>query len=239
MLLLTSLLATACRNRGGGVGAASRADVSLAAPTAPVPVLTERDLIRELTYQTDPVTHTWRTFEARRGARIPAEGIWQRYAPFLGIPPTALVPIRPPRKHPIIPNAVLIDYGQMHLGYPVGGYGYSITVKDGLFVDGLGKTMTDLPATLPAPISRERAAEVAFARVEPKGPPFPWVTEPGRWQAPQATLTLWSPKQPPRGADFLLVWHFSFSSTGIREPGSITIDAVTSAVLATSSGRVR
>jgi hypothetical protein len=195
--------------------------------------VTEKQLNHELTFTLDPDTRTWRTFRARPGARIPADGIWYRYAPFLGIPPEALVPVRPPRPHPIVPGAVLIDYQQMHLGYPVAGGGYSIAVKDGLLRDGLGKVVTDLPVTLPAPISRERAAEIAFARIEPKGA-RPWLAQPGRWKPPSQDLVLSSPMMPARGRDFQLVWFFSFSSTGISEPGTVTIDAVTGAVMATT-----
>jgi len=79
-------------------------------PFEPPPVRPEgRTDLRELTtFTIDPDTHTWRTFRARPGARIPADGIWYRYAPFLGIPPEALVPVRPPRPDPIVPGAVAI-----------------------------------------------------------------------------------------------------------------------------------
>jgi len=205
------------------------------APPAPV---TEKQLNEELTFTVDPDTHVWRTFRPRPGARIPADGIWYRYAPFLGIPPEALVPVRPPRPDPIVPGAVAIVYQQMHLGYPVAGGTYLVIVKDGLLYDGIGHVVPDLPATLPVPISRERATEIAFARIEPKGA-RPWLTQPKRWSPPTQDLMLWSPKFPQRGPDFQLVWIFSFSSTGVFEPGSITIDAVTGAVILTSSSKIQ
>jgi|tagenome__1003787_1003787.scaffolds.fasta_scaffold20816511_2 hypothetical protein len=229
---LVLLLAAGCRGR------------------PPVVAITERELMAELTYTEEPGTHTWRTFRPRPGARIPAEGIWQRYAPFIGIPSAALVQIRPARPHGIIPGAVLIDYQQRHLGYPVGGYGYSVAVKDGLLWDGAGKVMTGLPMTLPAPISRERAAEIALAHVDRKGPwpslplavdpnaPWPWVAAPGRWTPPQQHLVLGSLSFQPRGIDFQLLWEFSFSGSGLLGPGTMTIDAVTGAVLATTSGLI-
>jgi len=221
------LLAASCHCRGG----------SPAPVTEKQRPVTERQLNDELSVTTDPDTHTWRTFRARPGARIPADGIWYRYAPFLGIPPEALVPIRPPRPDSIIPGAVLIDYQQMHLGYPVDA-GFSVVVKDGLLIDGVGKIVTDLPPTLPAPISRERAAEIAFALIEPKGA-RPWLAQPGRWTPPRQELALSSPKMPARGPDFQLIWFFSFSSTGISEPGSIMIDAVTGAVMSTTPGKIQ
>ena len=125
----------------------------------------------------------------------------------------------------------------MHLGYRVAD-GYSIAVKDGLLRDGVGKVVTDLPATLPVPMSRERAAEIAFARIEPKGA-LPWLAQPGRWRPPSQDLVLWSPKVPARGRDFQLVWIFSFSGTGVSEPGSITIDAATGAVMGTTPSAIR
>jgi hypothetical protein len=229
---LALLLAAGCRHR------------------PPVVAITERELTTELSYTEDPETHTWRTFRARPGARIPAEGIWQRYAPFIGIRPEALVQMRPARPDGIIPGAVLIDYQQVHLGYPVAGYGYNLTVKDGLLWGGAGKVMTGLPLTLPAPISRERAAEIALAHVDRKHPlpgltvavdpnaPWPWVAEPKRWKPPQPTLVLGSLSFQPRGVDFQLLWELSFSGTGLLEPGTMTIDAVTGAVLVTTSGRI-
>jgi len=206
-------------------------------PAPPAPV-TEKQLNEELTFTIDPDTHVWRTFRPRPGARIPADGIWYRYAPFLGIPPESLVPSRPPVPDTIIPGAVMIAYQQMHLGYPVAGGGYLITVKDGLLNDGVGHVVTDLPLTLGIPISQERATEIAFARIEPKGA-RPWLTQPGRWNPPTQSLALWSPMFLVRGRDFQLVWFFSFSGTGIWEPGSIFIDAVTGAVIYTGSGMIQ
>jgi hypothetical protein len=223
---LELLLAASCHGRVGSPAPVTEKQLPV----------TEKQLNAELTFTVDPDTHNWRTFRARPGARIPADGIWYRYAPFLGIPPEALVPIGPPRPHPIIPGAVLIDYQQMHLGYRVDA-GFSVAVKDGLLRDALGKIVTDLPPTLPTPISRERAAEIAFAQIEPKGA-RPWLAQPGRWTPPRQELVLSSPKMPPRGRDFQLMWIFSFSSTGISEPGTITIDAVTGALMGTTPNKI-
>lgn len=217
---------------------------------APVAAITERELIAELSYMDEPETHTLRTFRARPGARIPAEGIWQRYAPFIGIRPEALVQMRPAQPDTILRDAVLIDYQQVHLGYPVAGCGYRITVKDGLLGDGAGKVMMGLPTTLPAPISRERATEIALAHVDRQHPwpgmtvtvnpnaPWPWVAEPKRWKPPQSSLVLGSLSFQPRGVDFQLLWTFSFAGTGLWEPGTMTIDGVSGAVLDTTSGRI-
>ena len=202
----------------------------------------ELELNRELTYTTDPVTKTWRTFRPRPGARIDGDSVWRRYAPFIGIPISELVRVGPSRPASVIPNAVFITYQQMHLGYPVGGYGYTLQVKDGLLIDGLGKSMPGLPSQLPNPISRERALAIALARAAPKGPPYPWTTEPKRWKAPAQDLVLGATRFEPKGSDFRLVWEFSFSSTGLSgvdAPGSITIDAETGAVIATTPGLIR
>src|SRR5690348_7967167 len=75
-------------------------------------VASELELNRELTYTTDPATKTWRTFAPRPGARVAADGVWQRYAPYVGIPISELVRVGPSRPAGIIPNAVLITYQQ-------------------------------------------------------------------------------------------------------------------------------
>jgi hypothetical protein len=55
------------------------------------------------------------------------------------------------------------------------------------------------------------------------------------WSRPRLTKP---PVLQPRGVDFQLLWELSFSGTGLLEPGAMTIDAVTGAVLATTSGLI-
>jgi hypothetical protein len=227
-----ALAVAACRGSGAGGGGARPAS------DAGAPVATQRQFIEEISVAIDFKRHTWGPFEVRRGARVPLAGFWERYAPFLGIAPSELVQSRPPRPAPVIPNAKLHDFVQMHLGYPVAGYGYSVQVLDGYVQSGLGKAMTHLPAQAPTPISRARAEAIAFDRIEPKGA-RPWLTEPGRWKPPTGVLAWWSGKLAPEGPDFHLVWSFHFASTGISEPGSIYVDAEDGAVLVSTPGAIR
>src|SRR5215470_12998355 len=91
------LLAAACR---GASPPASRPD----AGGARAATITRAELAREIDVATDFSTHTWRQVSARPGARVPVEGMWQRYAPFLGIPPAELVLDGPPRPSAASPN---------------------------------------------------------------------------------------------------------------------------------------
>jgi hypothetical protein len=228
---------SACQRAGARASDAAGAERRLP-PTVPAAVATVKEMINELSVQPNFKNHTWGPFEVRRGVRVPIEGFWQRYAPFVGIPISELVLVRPPRPAPVIPNAKLYDFQQVHAGYPVANYGYSLEVLDGYVLSGLGKAMTGLPDRLPTPITPERAMEIALEQVEPKGA-RPWLTEPGRWQRPASGLALSTGKVDPIGADFRLLYTFSFSSTGVHEPGSLIIDAEAGTVIARTSARIR
>jgi hypothetical protein len=205
-----------------------------------VTVATKSELIQELSTQGDFKTHTWRIFEPRPGVRIPVEGMWRRYEPFLGIPASVLVETGPSRPDSIRPNGKIVYYQQMHLGYPVAGYGYSVESVDGFLRFGRGQAVpiSALPATLPTPISRERALTMALEHVTPKGV-FPWLTKPADFAPPKQALVLWSRSIDPVGSAFRLVWKFSFSSTGVYEPGTLTLDAKEGTLIETSPGGKR
>jgi hypothetical protein len=202
-------------------------------PPRTVVVATEKEVINEISVHIDFKTHTWGPFEVRRA--VPFDGFWQRYEPFVGIPISEIVLAHPPRPSSTIRRAELYDFKQVHGGYPVAGYGYSIQVLDGYVLSGLGKAMTGLPDKFPTPIPSERALAIALEQVEPKGA-RPWLTNPGRWRPPTSELILWSRKVDPIGADFRLVYYVAFSMTGVSEPGTLTIDAETGAVIERSPG---
>jgi hypothetical protein len=206
-------------------------------PPPAVAAATPKEFIGELSVAINYKNHTWGPFQARRGVQVPFEGFWQRYEPFVGIPISELVLAPPPRPDPVLPNGKLYEFRQVHAGYPVAGYGYQLQAVDGAVRSGLGKAMTGLPDQLPPPIAAERALAIALEQVEPKGA-RPWLTDPKRWRAPTSALVLWPSKLDPVGADFRLVYSFGFSGTGVREPGTLTIDGATGAVLTRTPGAV-
>jgi hypothetical protein len=222
LVVMLAVGSAACRGRGTTVA-----------------VATEQEFIREISVVINDKTHTWEgLFRVRPGVRVPIEGFWLRYAPFLGIPPSALVLARPPMRDSVLRDGMLYAFQQVHRGYPVSNGGYLVDVVNGYVVGGAGKAMIGLPDQLPPPISADRALAIALAQVEPKGA-RPWLTEPGRWRPPASTLALAADKFEPIGSDFHLVYTFSFSSTGVMEPGTLTIDAVTGAVITRTSGSIR
>ena len=204
---------------------------------------TERDLMRELSFTTDPKTRTPRMIRTRSGVDVSIEVFWRRYARILGVPPDELVQSAPPRPSSTLPGHLLLSYQQVHLGYPVAGYGYLVDADRGLFRNATGKVMPDLPSTLPHPIDRAAALQAALSYLKLDGPP-PWLAvnagasaSPGR-RPPEQTLVLRAVRFDPVGADFSLAWIFQFAGTGLSEPGTMDVDAVTGQVLATTPGAV-
>jgi hypothetical protein len=205
---------------------------------------TERDVMRELSFTTDPKTPTPRMIRTRPGVDVSIEVFWRRYARILGVPPDELVQTGPLRPSSTLPGHLLIFYQQVHLGYPVAGYGYLVDADRGLFRDATGKVMPDLPGTLPHPIDRAAALEAALGYLKLDGPP-PWLSvnttasaSPGR-HPPKQTLVLRASRFDPVGADFSLAWIFQFAGTGLHEPGTMDVDAVTGRVVSTTPGHVR
>jgi hypothetical protein len=198
---LVIALATAAACRGGGARPAG--GDGGARPAAPV--ATPQDFRRDLDVAINFERHTWETFRVRGGARLPLAGFWARYAPYLGVPLSELEPSGPHA------------FRQVHRGYPVSGYGYTVEVVDGYVQSGTGKAMTGLPDKAPTPIDRARAEAIASARIA------------GGEALPAGELVWWSGKVDPKGPDFHLVWRF----------GSLTIDATDGAVLVAAPGAVR
>jgi hypothetical protein len=205
----------ACRgagpSRSSGAGAAAGADAS-ASPA-------EAALARDLIVTVDFATHAPSRIEARPGASVPVEGLWSRLDGRLRVPPASLVPEGPPAPSTSVPGGTSTWYQQMHLGHPVAGYGYHVEAEHGLLRTATGHLMPDLPASLPAAITRDEALTVATRHLAARGagaPPPP---------ASEGRLVLWSGKQHPTGADFQLVWSFDFA--GDR----VIVDAQSGAVL--------
>lgn len=221
------------------VAAARSGARKTAAPPAAVAVASEKEFIHEISVAVDFKRHTWGPFHVMDGVRVPFEGFWQRYEPFVGIPISELLLAGPPRPSPVALHGKVYDFQQVHGGYPVSGYGYSLEVVGGYVRWGLGKTMTGLPDRLPTPITADRALAIALEQVQPKVA-RPWLTDPQHLHPPTSTLMLWSSMVDPTGADPGLVYTFDFSGTGVFEPHTLIIDAETGAVLrATRSAIVR
>jgi hypothetical protein len=214
---------------------------------------TEREIMRELTFTTDPKTRTPRMIRARAGVDVSVDVFWRRYAHILRVPPDELVQSAPPRPSSTASGHVLISYQQVHLGYPVAGYGYLVDADRGFFRDATGKVMPDLPSTLPNPIDLATALDAALAYLKLDGPP-PWLSanptasasqggpawmQPPPRHPPQHALVLRAGRFDPVGADFSLAWIFQFAGTGLHEPGTMDVDGVTGRVVSTTPGSVR
>jgi hypothetical protein len=211
--LVVVLALGACRgggpSRSGGAGAAAGAGAS-ASPSEAAPA-------RDLSVSVDFKTHTPTHIEARPGARVPVEGLWSRLGGRLRVPPASLVAQGPPAPSASVPGGTSTWYQQMHLGHPVAGYGYRVEADHGLLRTASGRLMPDLPATLPAAITREEALTVATR----------YLAAGGGSPAPRSEghLAWWSGKRQPAASDFQLVWSFDF-------PGDrVVVDAQSGAVL--------
>jgi hypothetical protein len=240
--------ATGGRHSAGPSGSALQLGWAPATPlTFTTEPATEREIVRELTFTTDPKTRTPRMIDVRPGVDVSIDIFWRRYASILRVPPDELVQTAPPRPSSTLPGHVLISYQQVHLGYPVAGYGYLVDADRGLFRSATGKIMPDLPSALPEPIDRGAALDVALRYLKLSGPP-PW--EPSRLPVagpggplprhlPEASLVLWASRFDPLGSDFSLTWVLRFTGTGLKEPGTMEIEAATGRVLSTSPGSIR
>jgi hypothetical protein len=59
------------------------------------------------------------------------------------------------------------------------------------------------------------------------------------WKTIAETLVLRASRFDPVGANFSLAWVFQFAGTGLSEPGTMDVDAVTGRVLSSTPGSVR
>jgi hypothetical protein len=203
----------ACRgggpSRSGGGDAGAAAGAPEAAPA--------RDLVVSVDFR----THAPTRIEPRPGARVPVEGLWSRLGGRLPVPPASLVADGPPVPSSAVPGGTSTWYQQMHLGCPVVGYGYRVEAEQGLLRVASGRLMPDLPASLPAAITREEALTVATRHL---------AAHPGAAAAPPPPepaghLAWWSGKRQPAASDFQLVWSFDLG--GER----VIVDAQSGAVL--------
>lgn len=197
--------------------------------------LSDSEASREINAQFYPGSQLPPTrFEARKDIRVPVDEIWTRYGRYLHVSPTALVPIGSPRSEGN--GRVLTMYQQVHLGYPVEGYGYFVSAEKGMFRAAHGKYATNLPGSVPSLISETAALDIVVKTLKLNGPP-PWVTDHITKHAPKGMLTFMSPPTEPPREEFVLTWEFTFAGTGVSL-AEMAINAVTGAVVWVYSGGV-
>lgn len=191
---------------------------------------------RELEAATsDPSTGTLRRFSAKNGINTLVDDVFARYAQgFGGLPAARFTPLGAGVPSPTRPGHSIVGYQQYHQGYPVFGYGYTVTAtSDNLFRDATGKVMPVLPDAPAAPITQAAAQSAVLSFLKITTPP--WVTSPSKFHPPTAMLG-WMAKRPdPTASDFLLVWHFQFAGTGLKEPATVQVDASTAKVVGSTA----
>jgi hypothetical protein len=129
----------------------------------------------------------------------------------------------------IVDGSILTTYQQMHLGYPVEHFGYSISTKDCTVLSQGGTLMKGLPNQYPTPISRDAALKIVLRASNHEGP-APWLAEPKKYHAPTGGLTLQGSESHPTPRDFALIWRFNLRNSGLPALSAI-INASTGKVL--------
>jgi len=153
-----------------------------------------------------------------------------------GLPPGdyTLVAERPG----IVPGSVLRTYGQLHLGYPVAGYGMFVESKDGIILSKNGKLMAGLAPAYPTPMSQAAALEFAWRALELPDRP-PWVTQPAAYHAPTGQLALVAKLIYPTPKDFVLARCFVLQGSGIGLYSAVEVDAATGELISRNPGSIQ
>jgi choice-of-anchor A domain-containing protein len=188
--------------------------------------------------EVDLKTGMFRRFTAKSGINTPIGEVWSRYESAPGISATELVPAGKPLKSSTAATQTVQTYQQYAQGYPVAGFGYSVTSENGIFRNAVGRVMPNLPS-LPQPsVTAATALQNVLARLQVN--PAPWVAKPATYKAPVGTLALVPKKFVPSAQEFALAWIFEFDATnGIGNARFMAVDAVTGAILRSSSGQRR
>lgn len=134
----------------------------------------------------------------------------------------------------IITGSRVTMYGQVHLGYPVIGFGYFVTTKDGIVYGKNGSYLNGLPNEWPKPMSEPAALAVAIRELNIDGAP-PWVANPKTYHVPKGSLAWVTTRRHESPEDFVLAWCFDLRGAGVGFIG-IELDAVTGKLVVKHSG---
>lgn len=137
----------------------------------------------------------------------------------------------------IIKGSRVTAYEQVHRGYPVPGFGYFVTTKDGISRGKTGEYLEGLPNEWPKPMSESAALALAVQELNLGSTP-PWAAQPQRFHAPKGTLGWVSRGSHANPKDFVLSWGFDMHGTGVGLL-SITLDAVTGKLISKQSGIIQ
>lgn len=199
----------------------------------------KRELMRELDYtETGPLSRdpvrVITSFRAQNGVNIPVDSIWTRYEQFLRVAAADFQSVAStiPKPKPWVETR----YQQLHLGYPVRGFGYIVLSENGMFRSASGKVMPDLPEVLPTPMTLDAARAALVKALKFPGSP-PWLIEPTKYRAPEGTLALTSRSLFPTPDDFVLTWCFDLGGSGLGSRAA-DIDAETGQLLRKSPSRI-
>lgn len=168
-------------------------------------------------------------FETNAGINTRTIDVWSRYRDFIGLEASDLFAIGA-EAHPVQGGGERRRYTQHVGGIPIFGFGYFVEEREGIFHSAFGRIVPATTAiTLPATTLDENTAAGALLQ-HLQLPSLPWVNDPASYQAPNATLMWASKTGRPVASDLELRWVFDFARTGLWEPASAHVHAVTGEV---------
>jgi len=184
---------------------------------------------RELTgVQRDRATGSLQRFAARAGINTPVADALARYESAIGIGHAELSS-GTLRASFVNASQQFALYGQVSQGYPVLGYGYSVSSENGIFRSAFGKVAQSLPAMPAASVSEASALQAVLSALHVTK--APWLISPASYQAPHGQLVIAAARFFPAPSDFKLTWRFPLGKpTGLFAALEARVDATTGKV---------
>lgn len=178
----------------------------------------------------DRSTGLARGFTIRDGINVTVQEMFTRYASDIGLDPSdSLVPMRPHAQDPFDPTLGVQYYEQYHNGIPVRGFGETVYDSNGFARRVTGRVAHGLSVPTKPMITAVTAINSATAAAFAGKPS--WSTPGSQFRPPTATLIIAAESWNKVPQTAKLIWYVDFAASGSERLRSVSVNAVTGAIV--------